>query len=214
MKEQWEELRDMAARQYEEDAKDDGSPRIVVEPEIESRDVSTAPAVLADLDLSMFSLTDEQEREIRIAANELASWVAKNGAASPVDEAALFRRVERACDRAGKSDDAYDLIFYVMEKVTGKQWFPWSTTGWRSRIRPPACAVRANIVDRIIIAASSLKNAGLEPTTVYLGEKEVGELLAYAQKLKATMGSPVQIEEKVCGYSLVRVKKESYFAVH
>jgi hypothetical protein len=101
-----------------------------------------------------------------------------------------------------------------MEKVTGKQWFPWSTTGGRSRIRPPACAVRANIVDRIIIAASSLKNAGLEPTTVYLGEKEVDELLSYAQKLKATMGSPVQIEEKVCGYSLVRVKKESYFAVH
>ena len=74
---------------------------------------------------------------------------------------------------------------------------------------------RPGIVDRIIAAASyHAQETGRLPATVYLGEKEVGELLAYAQKLKATMGSPVQIEEKVCGYSLVRVKKESYFAVH
>ena len=79
--------------------------------------------------------------------------------------------------------------------------------------QPPIRCV--SIVDQIIAAASyHAQETGRLPATVYLGEKEVGELLAYAQKLKATMGSPVQIEEKVCGYSLVRVKKESYFAVH
>ena len=76
-------------------------------------------------------------------------------------------------------------------------------------------ANRPNIMDRIIMAAADIKRFGREPSTVYLGEKEVAELLAYTKKIRASMGNPVkEIEERVCGYDLVRVEKESYFAVH
>ena len=75
-------------------------------------------------------------------------------------------------------------------------------------------ANRYNIVDRIIVAAENIARSGREPSAVYLGEAEVVELKAYAEKLKMMTNVDMPTDETACGYDLVEVKKESYFAVH
>ena len=76
-------------------------------------------------------------------------------------------------------------------------------------------ANRADIMDRIISAAARLaRETGRAPSAVYLGESEMRELRALCERMKAMVGPAGNADEKVCGYDLVRVKKESYFAVH
>ena len=189
MKEQREELRDMAARQYEEDAQ---------------------PKPVGVLDLAKMLLdgiTITDPKQFRMIAHAL---ICMNAA---LDEAKgeAMRANGRAKIATQKFRRAMSVCKSMRARIGQGDIMPihYELHGPQSPIR---CV---SIVDQIIAAASyHAQETGRLPATVYLGEKEVGELLAYAQKLKATMGSPVQIEEKVCGYSLVRVKKESYLAVH
>ena len=120
MKEQWEELRDMAARQYEEDAKSEGPVSATPLPDPAAPCRHVAKAVHVDIDLSKFPLTEEQKPRIQNAANEYASWVAKNGEASPLDRAFFWSRIERIC--AGMHPGSiHGITVKILRQIAAKQ---------------------------------------------------------------------------------------------
>ncbi|NCC84886.1 MAG: hypothetical protein EOM03_12280 [Clostridia bacterium] len=228
MKKRWEELRDLAARRYEQDA--GPKPMGVID--------------LAKMLLDGVMIVDQKQFRM-IAHSIICMNVALDDARGETRRAKAeariatqkFRRVMSVYKsmraRIKKDDSTRSHTMKVPSGVVYRALNSVSFDAQMSASRriceelsalPKAGACpgnaemnenRASIIDRIIAATSRFaQETGRTPSVVYLGEDEIKEVRLQFYYARPVVSANDALERKeICGYHFVEVKEESYLAV-